>query len=112
MFCCHLKNCFLLNVTFIYLSFIKSTFGRIIEGNISKRNAKMAFSQSSNTEDNGFQEFFENLNPIYFIIIGGLILAGCVFELIHGTRATPPKTNWAHVASKQQPYSVNTIRKV
>lgn len=72
----------------------------------------MAFSQSSNTEDNGFQEFFENLNPIYLVIIGAFILAGCVFELIHGTRATPPRTNWVHVASKKQPYSVNSIKKV
>uniref|UniRef100_A0A0K0EU21 Uncharacterized protein n=1 Tax=Strongyloides venezuelensis TaxID=75913 RepID=A0A0K0EU21_STRVS len=107
-----LKKFFLLNITIIYLLFINTTFGGTIEGNISKRSAKMAFSQSSNTEDNGFQEFFENLNPIYPIIIGGLILAGCIFELVHGTRATPPRTNWAHVASKQQPYSVNTIKKV
>uniref|UniRef100_A0A0N4ZR58 Uncharacterized protein n=1 Tax=Parastrongyloides trichosuri TaxID=131310 RepID=A0A0N4ZR58_PARTI len=104
---CFLKKYFLFSVIFLYLLFINSISPVAVESNIHKRSAKMAFSQSANTEDNGFQEFFENLNPIYLIIIGGLILAGCIFELIHGTRTPPPKTNWAHVASKKEPYSVN-----
>ena len=55
---------------------------------------------------NSFLEFLNAMNPIYLIIVGCLIAAGCAFELAYGTRGSSGRTNWAHVASRQQPYSV------
>uniref|UniRef100_A0AC35TWH7 Uncharacterized protein n=1 Tax=Rhabditophanes sp. KR3021 TaxID=114890 RepID=A0AC35TWH7_9BILA len=63
----------------------------------------MIFHQSSNDDSGSFQEFIQNVNPIFFIIIGGFILAGCVFELVHTTRTpSTPRANWAHVTSRQE----------
>lgn len=53
-----------------------------------------------------FIEILDALNPVYLIIIGCLIAAGCAFELAYGTKGSSGRTTWSHVASRQQPYSV------
>uniref|UniRef100_A0A7E4VWJ4 Uncharacterized protein n=1 Tax=Panagrellus redivivus TaxID=6233 RepID=A0A7E4VWJ4_PANRE len=58
--------------------------------------------------ENAFKEFLDAVNPAYLIIIGCLIAAGCAFELAYGTRGSSGRTDWSHVASRQQPYSVTT----
>uniref|UniRef100_A0AC34RT03 Uncharacterized protein n=1 Tax=Panagrolaimus sp. JU765 TaxID=591449 RepID=A0AC34RT03_9BILA len=57
-------------------------------------------------EENVIKQILDALNPVYLIIIGCLIAAGCAFELAYGTKGSSGRTNWSHVASRQQPYSV------
>uniref|UniRef100_A0AC34FK21 Uncharacterized protein n=1 Tax=Panagrolaimus sp. ES5 TaxID=591445 RepID=A0AC34FK21_9BILA len=57
-------------------------------------------------ETDAFKEFLEAVNPAYLIIVGCLIAAGCAFELAYGTRGSSGRTDWSHVTSRQQPYSV------
>ncbi|KAE9550072.1 hypothetical protein FO519_006721 [Halicephalobus sp. NKZ332] len=75
----------------------------------AQRDEDRRYQRSQNLvpqEENAFKEFLNAMNPIYLIIIGCLIAAGCAFELAYGTRGSSGRTNWSHVASRQPPYSV------
>ncbi|KAF8386836.1 hypothetical protein PRIPAC_75978 [Pristionchus pacificus] len=63
----------------------------------------------SDETSNVLQEFISAINPIYIVILGCLIAAGCAFELAYGSRGSSGRTT-AHVASRNAPYSVRTVK--
>ncbi|GMT03089.1 hypothetical protein PENTCL1PPCAC_25263 [Pristionchus entomophagus] len=63
----------------------------------------------SDETSNVLQEFISAINPIYIVILGCLIAAGCAFELAYGSRGSSGRTT-AHVASRNAPYSVRPVK--
>uniref|UniRef100_A0A1I8ACA5 FXYD domain-containing ion transport regulator n=1 Tax=Steinernema glaseri TaxID=37863 RepID=A0A1I8ACA5_9BILA len=61
--------------------------------------------QNLEEPENALKEFLGAINPVYVVALGLFILAGCVFEVMYGTRGSSSRTTRAHVASRQAPYS-------
>ncbi|TKR58199.1 hypothetical protein L596_029681 [Steinernema carpocapsae] len=75
--------------------------------NQQQRKSRSAQHSGQNLEEpeNALKEFVAAINPVYVVILGLFILAGCAFELAYGSRKAPPRTNLTHVASRHAPYS-------
>ncbi|GMT33886.1 hypothetical protein PFISCL1PPCAC_25183 [Pristionchus fissidentatus] len=70
---------------------------------------RSAVQSLSDETSNVLQEFIAAINPIYIVILGCMIAAGCAFELAYGSRGSSGRTI-AHVASRNAPYSVRTVK--
>ncbi|CAI4225492.1 unnamed protein product [Auanema sp. JU1783] len=70
--------------------------GAVAAQNRAVRSA--ALSNLSEETSNLLGEFISAINPIYFVILGVLIVAGCAFEIAYGSRKGVNRST--HVASR------------
>ncbi|CAD6189368.1 unnamed protein product [Caenorhabditis auriculariae] len=87
----------------LLVPFVFAVFVNSIAANRIPRST--AFSNLSEGTSNILGDLINAINPVYVVIIGCLIAAGCAFELAYGSR---PARTTTHVASRNAPFALST----